>query len=155
MVRRSDYLQLRQGRWFIRLRVPSHLVDEVGQTHIVKSLETADDAVARQRRYLALAHIWSWIGSRTVSDGWTPAWAAPETVTDGAADHPPPLGHDGIRTTTRKQTLVAKRDYKADLSLRTLLEAWLVEIKGQNTNQTISQHRGAILLFADAPAEAR
>ncbi len=82
-MRRADHLQCRRGRWSVRLRVPAHLVATVGQTHLVRSLDTSSEAVARERRWVALALLWEWIGAQTVSDGWKPAWAAELTVQDG------------------------------------------------------------------------
>src|SRR6478609_4710915 len=80
-----EHLQQRRGRWFIRVRVPADLAASVGQTHIIRSLSTSDEKVARQRRRAALAEIWSWMSAHTVSDGWTPSQAW-RTVADGAPD---------------------------------------------------------------------
>ncbi len=85
-MRRADHLQCRRGRWSVRLRVPAHLVATVGQTHLVRSLDTSSEAVARERRWVALALLWEWIGAQTVSDGWKPAWAAELTGAGRSVD---------------------------------------------------------------------
>ncbi|WP_425284820.1 DUF6538 domain-containing protein [Methylobacterium gossipiicola] len=46
-VRRAECLQCRRGRWYVRLRVPAHLVAAVGQQHLVRALDTASDAGSR------------------------------------------------------------------------------------------------------------
>ena len=97
-VRRADHLQCRRGRWSVRLRVPSHLVATIGQTHLVRSLDTSNEAVARERRWIALALLWEWIGEQTVSDGWEPTWAAALTGSgrsrdDGVRERPDPIPH--------------------------------------------------------------
>src|SRR6478609_11829210 len=81
----NDYLQLRRGRWCVRIRLPADLAKSLGRTHIVRSLGTSDLTVARQRRRSALAAILTWQASQTVSDGWTPsrAW---KTATNGSSD---------------------------------------------------------------------
>src|SRR4051812_46098492 len=86
----NDYLQLRRGRWCVRIRLPADLAKSLGGTHIVGSLGTSDLTVARQRRRAALAAILTWESSQTVSDGWTPsrAW---KTVTDGSSDAASPF----------------------------------------------------------------
>ncbi|WP_373322737.1 DUF6538 domain-containing protein [Methylorubrum aminovorans] len=71
-VRRAEYLQCRRGRWYVRLRVPAHLVATVGQQHLVRALDTMSEAVARERRWIARSLLWKWIGSQTVSNGWQP-----------------------------------------------------------------------------------
>ena len=136
-VRRADHLQCRRGRWSVRLRVPAHLVSTVGQTHLVRALDTSSEAVARERRWIALALLWEWIGAQTVSDGWEPAWAAaltgsgrsrddaarecPDPTPDpppkrrprkGAQDHAPPGGSSRLTT------------------ILTTMERWLKEIEG-------------------------
>src|SRR4051812_22765621 len=81
----NNYLQLRRGRWYVRIRLPSDLAKGLDRTHIVRSLGTNNIAVARQRRRAALAAILSWQASQTVADGWSPsrAW---RTVSNGATD---------------------------------------------------------------------
>ncbi|WP_413629201.1 DUF6538 domain-containing protein [Methylobacterium sp. W2] len=44
----------RRGRWYVRLRVPAYLVATVGQQHLVRALDTSSEAVARERRWIAL-----------------------------------------------------------------------------------------------------
>ncbi len=85
-MRRADHLQCRRGRWSVRLRVPAHLVSTVGQTHLVRALDTSTEAVARQRRWIALALLWDWIGAQTVSEGWQPARAAALTGSGRSRD---------------------------------------------------------------------
>lgn len=152
-VGRSDYLQCRRGRWFVRLRVPAHLVLEVGQTHLIRSLDTVDEAVARQRRWVALAELWRWIGAQTISDGWSPAWAACLTGINGHQDALAPAIPDLIEPDP-KQGLPKVRaprsttkSPKDDLSVAILMERWLKEIEGEHTRQTIAQHRMAINQF--------
>jgi hypothetical protein len=41
------YLQKRRRGWYVRIAVPPALVSRLGKTHIVKSLQTRDEAVAR------------------------------------------------------------------------------------------------------------
>src|SRR5215210_1933692 len=138
-VGRSDYLQCRRGWWFIRLRVPAHLLPEIGQTHLVRSLDTTDEAVARQRRWVALAELWRWIGSQTVSDGWSPAWAAPLTGFNGVLNTPgraisnpvhsvPDLGSRRIR-----RSRSAKSSPNNDLTIAIMMERWLQEVEGEHT----------------------
>ncbi|WP_409518534.1 DUF6538 domain-containing protein [Methylobacterium sp. R2-1] len=100
-MRRAEYLQSRRGRWYVRLRVPAHLVASVGQQHLVRALDTASEAVARERRWIALSLLWEWIGAQTDSDGWQPAWAANLTVAkrspnDRGQDQPSPSLHGGL-----------------------------------------------------------
>lgn len=152
-VGRSDYLQCRRGRWFVRLRVPAHLIPGVGQTHLVRSLDTTDEAVARQRRWVALAELWRWVGSQTVSDGWAPAWAACLTGIGGHQDAPaltvpdlikPDWGQGPLKVRSPRSTT---KTPKEDLSVATMMERWLKEIEGEHTRQTIAQHRVAINHF--------
>ncbi|MGC5780888.1 DUF6538 domain-containing protein [Methylobacterium sp. NFXW15] len=67
-MRRPEYLQCRLGRWYVRLRVPAHLTAKVGQQHLVRALDTDSETAARERRWVALALLWDWIGAQTVSD---------------------------------------------------------------------------------------
>jgi integrase len=106
--------------------------------------------VAQQRRWVALAELWRWIGSKTVSDGWSPAWAAPLTGFNGVLDPPgsaisnpvhsaPELGSRRIR---RSRSTKSSPD--DDLTIATMMERWLKEMEGEHTHQTIAQHRVAI-----------
>lgn len=128
-VRRQEHLQLRRGRWYVRLRVPAHLVAKVGQTHVVRSLDTTDLRIAQQRRCVALAELWRWIGADTVSDGWTPAWASHPTVVNGPQDD---SAHKPARPAYRKGRQRGSRASAAndDLTISTMMEKWLAEIEG-------------------------
>ncbi|WP_425293837.1 DUF6538 domain-containing protein [Microvirga pakistanensis] len=154
-VGRSDYLQCRRGWWFIRLRVPAHLLPEIGQTHLVRSLDTRDEAVAQQRRWVALAELWRWIGSQTVLDGWSPAWAAHLTGSSGAVDPlasvnsiPLQSGPD-IHSPRVRRSRSAKSFSTGHLSIATMAERWLAEIEGEHTRQTVALHRMTINQFAN------
>ena len=133
-LRRADYLQCRRGRWFVRLRVPVHLVAVVGQSHLVRSLDTDSEAVAQERRWLALSLLWDWIGAQTVSDGWEPAWAANLTVAerspnDGGHDRPVPSLHGGAdHPPTRVPKLRSASGWKDDHpTILTMMTRWLKE----------------------------
>lgn len=134
-MRRADYLQLRRGRWFVRLRVPAHLVGTVGQTHLVRSLDTNSEAVARERRWIALALLWDWIGAQTVSDGWEPAWAvgltgaqrcpgeaapSPQGSAKALSDHPSQNVNQPRRTAEVQS---------AKNTILNMMERWLREIE--------------------------
>ena len=123
-MRHLEHLQLRRGRWFVRLRVPAHLIAKVGQTHVVRSLETAEESVAKERRWIALAELWRWIGAQTVSDGWSPAWAAPETVFSDAH-------HDSEPTAFRpKRSRPTKAPQDDHLTVAEVMQRWLTESEG-------------------------
>ncbi|WP_457105439.1 tyrosine-type recombinase/integrase [Methylobacterium sp. P5_C11] len=154
-MRRAEYLQRRRGRWYVRLRVPAHLTATVGQQHLVRALDTNSETVARERRWIALALLWDWIGAQTVSDGWEPAWAAGLTGSRRCSDnrahgHPEPSFHDvadrkgqrsshsqrGSGTQQQRQTILA------------LMEQWLKEIEGVQKKQSMLQHALAVREFA-------
>jgi hypothetical protein len=112
-----------------------------------------DEAVARQRRWVALAELWRWIGSQTVSDGWSPAWAACLTGINGQRDAFGPTIPDLIKLDSEKGSPKGRsarsttKTPKDDLSVATLMERWLKEVEGEHTRQTIAQHRMAINQF--------
>ena len=146
-VRRAEYLQCRRGRWFVRLRVPAHLAARVGQTHFVRSLDTNSEAVARERRWTALALLWDWIGGQTVTDGWEPAWAAGLTdlqrsPNGGDKRHPDSapergLDHEPDRARQNRRTSQARSQ---DHTILTLMERWLAEIEGSQKKQSLMMH---------------
>ena len=153
-MRRAEYLQRRRGRWFVRLRVPAHLVATVGQQHLVRALETDSEAVARERRWIALSLLWDWIGAQTVSDGWEPAWAAGLAVSkrcpndrahrhteishQHAADDPLPNMH-------RPRRGSGDRHQQPTIMM---MEKWLKEIEGVQKKQSLMQHALAVREFA-------
>lgn len=112
-----------------------------------------DEAVARQRRWVALAELWRWIGSQTVSDGWSPAWAAHRTEANGQSDNATSTIPRLIRPSSEQGSAKVRsprsptKTPKDDLSVATLMERWLKEIEGEHTRQTIAQHRMAINQF--------
>jgi integrase len=53
----KKYLRQRRQGWYVRVRVPPALREEIGDTHVVRSLKTRDLATARQRRWKAVADI--------------------------------------------------------------------------------------------------
>jgi len=112
-----------------------------------------DEAVARQRRWVALAELWRWIGSRTVSDGWSPAWVACLTGINGQQDDLAPTMPDLIKPDPESGSPKVRalpsttKSRKDDLSVATMMERWLKEIGGEHTRQTIAQHRAAIDQF--------
>jgi hypothetical protein len=57
----NQYLQRRQRTWYVRDAVPPSLVPAGRKTHIIRSLKTRDVAVARERRWDALAEIRRWL----------------------------------------------------------------------------------------------
>lgn len=136
-MRRAEYLQCRRGRWYVRLRVPAHLVAAVGQHHLVRALDTDSEAVARERRWIALSLLWDWIGAQTVSDGWQPAWAENLTVAerspnDGRHDQPVPSLHgdaDHPLTRVPKPRSASCRGTDS-LTILTMMARWLKEIEG-------------------------
>lgn len=144
-VRRAEYLQCRRGRWYVRLRVPAHLVATIGQHHLVRALDTDSETVARERRWIALALLWEWIGAQTVSDGWQPAWAANLTVAerspnDGGHDRPVPSLHGGAdhpptRVPKPRSASGQKDDHPTILIMMT---RWLKEIEG------VTHHGGCL-----------
>ena len=150
----NDYLQLRRGRWFVRIRLPSDLAKLLGRTHIVRSLGTSDLAVARQRRRAALAAILTWQASQTVLDDWTPARAW-RTVTNGSSDAVIPFSITPRMNRSRRQpssstsskpmgNAPAKVGKDRVDSLKMLLERWLAENPAGNTQQTLAMHRVAM-----------
>jgi hypothetical protein len=130
-VRRADHLQCRRGRWSVRLRVPAHLVATVGQTHLVRSLDTSSEAVARERRWIALALLWEWIGEQTVSDGWEPAWAA---VLTGSGRSHDDTGREGPDLTphppSKRRPRKGSQHHAPQTTILTTMERWLKEIEG-------------------------
>ncbi|MGH1587290.1 DUF6538 domain-containing protein [Methylobacterium phyllosphaerae] len=154
-VRRADHLQCRRGRWSVRLRVPAHLVAVVGQTHLVRSLDTSSEAVARERRWIALALLWEWIGAQTVSDGWQPAWAAALTGSgrsrdDAAPECLDPAPHPPHKQRSRKGSEDRPRTWASpgQTTILTTMERWLEEIEGVQTKQSRMQHALAVREFA-------
>ena len=156
-MRRAEYLQCRRGRWFVRMRVPAHLLAQVGQSHLVRSLDTDSQAEACVRRWVALAVLWEWIGAQTVSDGWRPAWAANLTVAerspnDGGHNRPVPSLHGGAdhpptRVPKPRSASGQKDDHPTIL---TMMTRWLKEIEGVQTKQSLMQHALAIREFAQS-----
>lgn len=152
-VRRPEYLQRRRGRWYVRLRVPAHLVATVGQQHFVRALDTDSETVAHERRWVALALLWEWIGAQTVSDGWEPAWAAGLTGSQRCSDnrahgHPETSSHDvadhkGQRS-PHSQRGSGKQQRRTILAL---MEQWLKEIEGVQKKQSLLQHALAVREF--------
>ncbi|WP_420813092.1 DUF6538 domain-containing protein [Methylobacterium currus] len=136
-MRRAEYLQCRRGRWFVRLRVPVHLQTLIGQSHFVRSLDTDSEAVAQERRRVALALLWEWIGAQTVSDGWEPAWAAALTGSqrcdhDGAEGCPrgpdaPAADRSNLKLSQPRPTSAQRLQQHTILSM---MERWLREIEG-------------------------
>ena len=154
-MRRADYLQCRRGRWSVRLRVPTHLVATVGQTHLVRSLDTSDEVVARGRRWTALALLWDWIGAQTVSDRWEPSWAAALTGTgrshdEGGREYRASTPHPPHKKPSRKvnpsQPSVHISAFPT--TILTTMERWLIEIQEVQTKQSRMQHALAIREFA-------
>jgi integrase len=148
-VRRADHLQCRRGRWSVRLRVPAHLVATVGQTHLVRSLDTSSEAVARERRWIALALLWEWIGEQTVSDGWEPAWAA---VLTGSGRSHDDTGREGPDLTphppSKRRPRKGSQHHAPQTTILTTMERWLKEIEGVQTKQSRMQHALAVREFA-------
>ncbi|WP_409518581.1 DUF6538 domain-containing protein [Methylobacterium sp. PvR107] len=139
-VRRADHLQCRRGRWSVRLRVPAHLVAAVGQTHLVRSLDTVSETVARERRWIALALLWEWIGAQTVSDGWEPAWAAALTGSGRSRDDtgrecPDPTPHSPPQRRSRRsgQDHAHPAGSSRQTTILTTMDRWLKEIEGVQT----------------------
>lgn len=154
-MRRAEYLQCRRGRWFVRLRVPARLVPLVGQTHLVRSLDTNIESVAQERRWIALAVLWGWIAHQTVSDGWEPAWAAGLTGSqrhpDGEAERRPLSSADAPpdqRPTLERQTRRMPRDHSHPQTVLRMMERWLLEIEGSQKKQSLMQHALAVGEFA-------
>jgi hypothetical protein len=154
-VRRADHLQCRRGRWSVRLRVPSHLVATVGQTHLVRFLDTSSEAVARERRWIALALLWDWIGAQTVSDGWEPAWAAELTGSgrsrgDAGRECADPAPHPPLKQRSRKgsQGQTPPGVSSRQTTILMTMERWLKEIEGVQTKQSRMQHAVAVREFA-------
>jgi hypothetical protein len=132
----QEYLQVRRGRWYVRVRVPADLVQVIGRTHVLRSLQTGDVRLARQRRRQVLAELWADFAALTVLDGWTP-YRACGTVTNGALNdsipssaqalkrpRPNPVGDTASDTRTNRQS---KNASDHDDTLMTLLERWLAE----------------------------
>jgi uncharacterized protein DUF6538 len=161
-VRRAEYLQCRRGRWYVRLRVPAHLVATVGQQHLIRSLDTDSEVVARERRWIALSLLWNWIGAQTVSDGWKPAWAAGVTVSERcphdrahrrsevthqhATDDPLPNMHRPRR---------GSGDGHQQPTIMMMMEKWLKEIEGVQKKQSLMQHALAVREFAQTQPSNR
>lgn len=148
-MRGLEYLQRRRGCWCVRLRVPAHLVPHVGQTHLVRSLETKDEVIAQQRRWVALAELWRWIGNQTVSDGWSPAWAAHLTDLNGAHGSQSgisnlDLSHSNVGSPNKPRSRSARSSPNSDPTVASIMERWLKEMEREHTRQTIAQHRAAI-----------
>lgn len=154
-MRRAEYLQHRRGRWYVRLRVPAQLVATVGQQHLVRALDTESETVARERRWIALALLWDWIGMQTVSDGWQPAWAAQMTGSQRCAndqDH----GRTGAPTQNAtghaRQSVPHPRRRSGDQhqqhTILAMMERWLKEIEGVQKKQSLLQHALAVREFA-------
>ena len=141
-MRRTEYLQRRRGRWYVRLRVPAHLTATVGQQHFVRALDTESETVARERRWIALALLWDWIGAQTVSDGWQPAWAAQLTgsprSSDDRAPSPTEVPPQNPADRARQGVHHPQRPSGAQHQQHTILammERWLKEIEGVHTTR--------------------
>ncbi|WP_405030583.1 DUF6538 domain-containing protein [Methylobacterium sp. WCS2018Hpa-22] len=83
-MRRAEYLQCRRGRWYVRLRVPAHLVVTVGQQHLVRALDTSSEAVARERGWIALSLFWDWIGAQVEANRFAALVLMPRHLMRGA-----------------------------------------------------------------------
>lgn len=53
----TRYLQKRRQTWYVRVAVPPTLQKKIGKQHVLKSLQTRDLAVARDRRWAAITEI--------------------------------------------------------------------------------------------------
>lgn len=155
-MRRADHLQCRRGRWSVRLRVPAHLVATVGQTHLVRSLDTSSEAVARERRWVALALLWEWIGAQTVSDGWKPVWAteltgAGRSVSETAQKSLNRISYSVPPLQPRRvgQRARPSRTSVPQTRVLPMMERWLAEIEGIQTNQSRMQHAQAVREFSE------
>ena len=161
-MRRTEYLQRRRGRWYVRLRVPAHLTATVGQQHFVRALDTESETVARERRWIALALLWDWIGAQTVSDGWQPAWAAQLTgsprSSDDRAPSPTEVPPQNPADRARQGVHHPQRPSGAQHQQHTILammERWLKEIEGVQKKQSLMMHALAVREFAQTQPPTR
>jgi hypothetical protein len=175
----NRYLVLRRRTWYVRVAVRPSLVSIIGQTHIVRSLKTRDVAVARQRRWPAIAEIHAlvtekagksvepvkvalgdrqrWLkASDDPKDGWQ---MNPENPYDERIVTPrDELEHvfaDTAEEIERAQGLQAGETYYRIATskspvLAEVIEAWLGEVASSVTAQTLSQHRFALKMLLDA-----
>lgn len=116
----------------------------IGQSYLVRSLDTDSEAIAQERRWLALALLWEWIGAQTVSDGWRPAWAANLTVAerspnDGQQDRPVPSlhGHADHPLTKVPKPRSASGQKDDHPTILTMMGRWLKEI-GERFHVTVA-----------------
>ena len=100
----------------------------------------SSEAVARERRWVALALLWEWIGAQTVSDGWEPAWAAALTGSgrsrdDAARECPDPTPDPPPKRQTPKgcpRIMPSPQGASSPppTTILTTMERWLKEIEG-------------------------
>jgi integrase len=159
----NRYLQRRRRTWYVRVAVPPRLVPVIGKRDIVRSLQTRDASVARERRWQAVAEIQRWLRSQAV-----------DPVTEGLEDREWRLDQDNTvrdpdtRHTQRDaakliiaeiaEALEARQGRAAastyhrvatseDQVLRDVEQRWLAEVRGEVTGQTMAHYEHGLKLL--------
>jgi integrase len=162
----NRYLQKRRQGWYVRRAVPPSLVPKIGKRHIVVSLRTRDAAVARRRRWEAIAKIeaklaeaagYSRVDPVTLGledrQYWIAASTEPEDPSDPRSHSPRQtleLVYDDIaeKIEEAQGLLAAKTYYRVATSVSPVLQEvaalWLEEIRGTVKEQTRGHHRAAL-----------
>lgn len=172
----NHHLVLRRRTWYVRVAVRPSLVPIIGQTHIVRSLKTRDAAIARQRRWAALAEIHAQIAEKAgksvdhvkmaleARQSWLRASDDPR---DGYPFNPENPDDDRVVTPrdeiehvfvdTAEQIERLRGPQAAGVYYRIatskspviseVAEAWLGEITASVTAQTLGHHRFALKAF--------
>lgn len=68
----NQYLQQRRQGWYVRVAVPPPLVGKVGKRSIIRSLQTRDVRVARDRRWAAVCEIKRELAQLRGAETWDP-----------------------------------------------------------------------------------
>jgi integrase len=175
----NQYLQRRRQGWYLRVAVPPSLQPAVRKAHIVRSLKTRDVAVARERRWEALAEVRKWLREQGTPEGH---WFGPGTVdpvAEGLADRDwwasadnrvrdPDTRHTERQTAKlviadRAEEIEAKQGLDAastyfriatseDPVLAEAEKRWLQEVAGAVSGQTLGHHRFALKLLHEYDA---
>lgn len=164
------YLQRRRQGWYVRVRVPADLVALVGQSHVVRSLNTRHSAEARAQRWLVLGKLHEeFVGlrgseRRTAANasavaerrkGRVPLCHTPQPIANAPAESsteqvPTRRASHRADRVGRRSALPQRAAQATTVpepeapGLAVLSEAWFAEVAPTLTKQTVSQHKVAL-----------
>jgi integrase len=160
-------------------------VPVLGKQHIVRSLQTREVEVARQRRWPALAQIQAEFADQTARGDdpfWTPPWQNVDPVHEGLLAREDWLAADdrvrdpSTRYTQREELEHIFDDWAEEIAkhqgadaarafwqiatsetpmLRIAAEQWLADIKGTISEQTLRHHQFAVKLLLQHSPKVR